>query len=310
MSPESNESDAEVIHDAYDVGCFGLVAGWAYSLKTLSRHYAPNALRSNGPFICESCYSDAVLRKCAEKRDHFAHHTPLSPIILKRETQLHADCLAEICSALKARFPSGKWDVNRTIPANKSKGIGQVVPDISGRVRDQRVAIEAQVSHLTIPRIIRRSRVYHQRDIPILWIVPLTEPIGDRLFRPRLVERYFHSIYFGRAYYWLPGSGTTLQPIHFGPARRFIDHSEWHDPETGEDREAGGYFRRYRVIKRPFYGKSVDVAEHFYRRRRAAFTPPNERKEVPESVIWLDKQPIWWDEKKEKQDDDGAGSSV
>jgi hypothetical protein len=303
MSPKSDEADPDVIHDAHEVGCSGLLSGCAYSLKTLSRHAAGAAARSDGPFICESCYSDAVLRRCTEKRDHFAHHTPLSPVIPKHETQLHRDCLSEICSALAARFPAGSWEMNRPIPANKSKGIALVVPDISGRVGDQRLAIEAQVSHLSVPRIIRRTRAYQQRGIPILWIVPLTEPLGDRLFRPRLVERYFHSIYFGRAYYWIAGSGTVLQPVHFAPARRYIDYSEWYDVEAGEQREAGGYFRRYRVIKRPFYGEPVDIAEHFYRLPRGSFTPTNERKAVPDCVIWLDKHDVWWDDKKEQEYD-------
>ena len=163
------DSEREQRRQAQEAGCFGLFGGWAFSEKLKQDVSAEDSSHEDGPFICRGCLSDAVLRICTEKRDHFAHHSRTSPAIVAGESQLHQDCLREICDALKARFPDGKWDTNREIPANKERGLDKVVPDISGRIGDKRLVIEAQVSFLSIPQIIKRSDVYSKRGIPILW---------------------------------------------------------------------------------------------------------------------------------------------
>ena len=246
--------EQEQRRQAQEAGCFGLLAGYAFS-ETLKRDISADyASHQDAPFICRSCLSDAVIRKCTEKCDHFAHHAGNSPAIIAGETPLHQGCLHEICDSLKLRYPEGNWAINREIPANKEKGFGKVVPDISGRLgtkKDQPLVIEAQVSFLSIPEIINRSEVYSKRGIPILWIVPFKGEWADMPFRPRLYERYLHSMYFGRVYYWKQGFGTRIQPVHYGIANRRIPYSEWYDIDAEQDREAGGYEKPYKVIKRP-----------------------------------------------------------
>lgn len=302
LTPEERKAlqfEQEQRRQAQEAGCFGLLGGWAFSATLKKNVHAEDSSHENGPFICRGCLADAVLRICTEKRDHFAHHSRTSPAIVAGETELHQGCLREICDALKARFPDGKWDTNREIPANKERGFDKVVPDISGRIGDQRLVIEAQVSFLSIPQIIKRSEVYAKRDIPILWIVPLKDDLGDMPFRPRLYERYLHAMYFGRVYYWKPGFGTQLLPVHYGVAERHIPFAEWYDKEEKEEREAGGYDKPYKVIKLPVPTDKIDFTAQFHPLSRPEFKPWNERKTVPALKIWKDKLADWWDKSKD-----------
>ena len=306
LTPEEKKAlqlEQEQRRQAQEAGCFGLLGGWAFSEKLKRDVHAEEGSHEDGPFICRGCLADAVLRICTEKRDHFAHHSRMSPAIVEGETELHRGCLREICDALRARFPKGKWDMNREIPANEKMGVGKVVPDISGRLgdeKDPRLVIEAQVSFLSIPQIIKRSEVYTKRGIPILWIVPLKDDLGDRPFRPRLYERYLHAMYYQRVYYWKPGFGTQLLPIHYGVAERHIPFAEWYDKEAQEEREAGGYDKPYKVIKRPVPVDKIDITTNFYTLSRSEFRPWNERKTVPPLLIWKDTLADWWDKSEDE----------
>lgn len=218
-----------------------------------------------------------------------------------QETDLHRGCLDEILAALRERFPEGNWDKNREIPANEELELGKVVPDLSGRIGGQRLVVEAQVSSLSIGQIIRRSKIYTERKIPILWIIPLKSDIGETPFRPRLYERYLHEVYFGRVYYWMPGWGTDLLPVHFGLAKRFIPLSEWFDSETKEERSAGGVNKWYKVIKRAVLAEKIDFPSAMFSYSRREFKPWNERKTVPPLLIWRDRLRDWWDKFEEAQ---------
>lgn len=282
--------------EAEEFGCYGLVGGFAKQLRTQHNVSAFDVTKTDGPFFCSVCYSDAIVRKCIEKRDHFAHDAPRSPAIGPGESALHEGCKKEVCSALKAAHPDGKWEVERPIRENKEHKLTEVRPDISGRidgVDGMRLVIEVQASALSITQILKRTAVYSKRNIPILWVVPLKEPLTDALFRPRLYERYFHSIYFGRTYYWWPGLGATLLPVHYGVASRHIPLSEWYE-EGGELVTAGDYDKDYKAIKRPVFGPMLDISTGFGPTARDEFTPDNERKAVPSCQIWLDTRRPWW----------------
>lgn len=290
----SREEQAEQdrLREAEEVGCYGLLRGVARSLQTDEEWQAEIAHRDYGPFYCPVCYSDAVLRKCTEKIDHYAHKSRLSPVLGPKETALHAACKEEIRAQLANRFPDGKWASEREIPENKEHKIPLLRPDVSGRIGDHRVVVEVQASALTIPKIVKRTQAYAKRGICILWVVPLHEPLGHLPFRPRLYERYLHSIYYGRVYYWWAGQGVTLTPVHYGPAKRHIEYREWY--EDGEEQSAGGYEATYKTIKTPIYGAPLNLSTDFTLEERGAFTPENERKEVPACRLWQDRLSPWW----------------
>lgn len=295
--PNVMEMDKDVLYrEAEEVGCFGLVGGWARNLYTHCECHASSCSKSDGPFYCPVCHSDAVVRKCAQKRDHFAHVARLTPVIGPKETELHKACKKEICTLLQNRHPSGNWETEREIRENKDKGISRLVPDISGRINGKPVVIEVQASALTIRRIVKRSRGYVQRGIAILWVVPLYEPLGDLPFRPRLYERYLHSIYYGRTYYWWAGQGVTLRPVHYGRAIRHVEYREW--SEGGSIMSGGDYDAEYKIIKTPVCGRDIAIDEDFNIHSREQFVPENERKAVPSCLIWQDNLKSWWSNRK------------
>jgi competence protein CoiA len=112
-------------------------------------------------------------------------------------------------------------------------------------------------------------------------------------FRPRLFERYLHSMYFGRTYYWHRDLGAMVQPVHFGVASRRIAEHEFR--EDGETREGGGYWLPYKRIRTPMPATPVSIGEIFKHQDRKAHRPWNERRAVPAMRILIDKLPLWWD---------------
>lgn len=272
---------------------------WANMLKNHKRIHASEAIKTDGPFYCPETHEELVVRKCIEKIDHFAYKSRLSPTANK-ESNLHFDCKTEICNALKEVFPDGKWEVERPILENKEKGLKKVIPDISGRfgtTKDPAVIVEVQASTLSIKTILTRTEEYTKRNANILWILPLEEDLGTKLFRPRLFERYLHSMYYGRVYYWQRGNGTLLQPVHYGTAEKYIELNTWYE-EGGEERCEGDYYKSYKRLKKPIYESKIDILKDFEFHLRPPFeVEDNEQKNVPECRIFKDKLQIWWTDK-------------
>lgn len=167
--------------------------------------------------MCEACSSDAIHKRCVEKIDHFAHQAPHSPAVGGGETELHYACKTEILADLQKTYPSGKWQMERCFPAKPEKKLKEQRPDLSGYIHEIPVVIENQASALTIPRILARMKDYTRRRCFVLWVVPLKNQFSGELFLPRLYERYFHSIYFGRTYYLAYRGWSNVSP-----------HSLWH----------------------------------------------------------------------------------
>lgn len=280
--------------DAIETGCDGLLSGTALNLYSRKRFDAATCSKKDGPFCCPACYTDAVVRKCSERRDHFAHRARLSPDggPGPGENRLHKNCKEMLCALLAERFPTGKWQCERRIPAKAEGRIPELRPDISGRICERRLVVEVQASSLTISQIIRRTAAYSARNIALLWLVPLTEPLGTLPFRPRLYERYLHSMYFGRTYYWWEGQGLNLAPVHYEPTTRYVEYREWF--EDGALQSGGGYEALYKIVKKPSYGRSLDLERDFDAIQRAEFTPENERKRVPTCLLWRDRLESWW----------------
>jgi competence protein CoiA len=140
-------------------------------------------------------------------------------------------------------------------------------PDASGRVRGQPLAIEVQASALGVDAILQRTQAYTRRKVAILWVLPRNEPPPGDALATRLHERYLHSMYLGRVYYWWPGLGGTVLPVHFGPATRDMP---------------GGYEAAYRAIRTPWCAPRLDIGQDFQPFRR------------PAGQLWVDRLKPWW----------------
>jgi competence protein CoiA len=284
-------------HDSRISRCYGLMARTALKKSDNSTVFAGDINKFDGPFYCPVCLSEAIVRKCSEKVDHFAHHARQSPVIRKKDKELHTKCIEQILQHLQMAFPDGKWEKEREIKENKERGFKKVVPDISGRIGDIPVAVEVQASAYTINRIKAKIEEYEKRTpkLAVLYIIPLIEDLDDEPFRPRLFEKFLHSMYFGRVYYWTNNNPTELLPVHFSPAKRWIEENTWFDTELREERTEGGFYLTYRTVKMPNYGNSIDISKDFTKVERKAFEPKNVKKAVPKCTIFKDKLRSWWD---------------
>lgn len=285
------------IHDSKISRCNGLLERFALKKDNNKKVLAQSVTKIDGPFYCYKCLSEVVVRKCTEKVDHFAHYARQSPILTAKNRELHDNCRDILLSHLQDSFPSGNWETERLIQGNKQKGTKDVVPDISGRIDGIPIAIEIQRSPYTINRIFDKMVEYHKRKVAVLYIVPLREELGEEPFRPRLYEKYLHSIYYGRIYYWDNNCNDYLLPVHFSPAVRWIEESTWFDVELGDYRTAGGCWVPYKTIKQPNCGKRIKISIDFVQEIRAQFTPNNVKKIIPESTIYKDKLDKWWNKK-------------
>jgi competence protein CoiA len=282
--------------------CEGLRGQTALRCSDYKIVHADGITKKDGPFFCPECLSDAVIRKCTEKVNHFAHKARQSPIISAKETKLHNQCRDEIFQAFKTAYPDGNWATERTIEANfKGKKNRERVPDISGKVGGNGIAIEIQKSAYTIQKIYDKTVDYKLLNIFVIWIIPLSKELGSEPFRPRLFEKYLHSLNKGRVYYYLPGSDATVQLVHYSPAKRYIEYVEWID-DNKELQFHGGYDLTYKTIKSPNYGPLLNLTKDFICKEMSEFTPSkNEKKKVPARKLYWDSQNAWWD-KDERND--------
>lgn len=276
--------------------CCGLVGGRAQRVGNNQYVFAKNVIRDDGPFYCPECFSDVIVRKCVEREDHFAHKGNLSKLFGSNESLLHKSCKEEILKGLVEQFPDGKWEIERPIRADDNKGYLEVVPDISGRIGKEAVAIEIQRSSLNIKTIVKRTQEYTKRRVAILWVVPLKEDLPNENFRPRLFEQFLHLMYYHRVYYWQKGYGAKVLPVHFHKEKRYIEESRWFDSETKEEKTAGGYWKTYKTIKKPiFWKKLIDIRTDFISDCAKEWIDKNEKLNVPSRLLFKDNLRKWWD---------------
>lgn len=287
------------LSEARETGCDGLLTGIASNLYTHKRFYAESSQKSDGPFYCEECNTDVVLRKCTEKIDHFAHIARLSPDAGSVESDLHRQCKEEICKTLQKRFPEGRWAMERPLKHCYDMEKNPKRPDVSGFIGQQALVIEVQASCLSLTEILSRIKIYNLAKCAILWVVPLKSDLGTERFRPRLYERYLHSIYFGRIYYWQSGNGLTVLPVHYGKAYKHVESRSWY--ENGKEQSTEAYDKPLKIIKTPIPGSRINIANNFKSKFRDNFKPHNERKEVPLCKTWQDELFHWWDTNDEKK---------
>lgn len=287
-------------NDSYEARCNGLKSGYAISEKTRKKVFCASVTKKDGPFYCPKCNSTAIVRKCSEKEDHFAHKPRLSPVLTSKDQSLHTECKNAICNYLSNQFPDGKWAVERAIDASKSLGTKRIVPDISGRINGIPIAIEVQKTAYTLNKIKEKTEIYNKWNVYVLWIIPLREELGDDDFRPRLFEKYLHAMCFGRAYYWVPTKPTRLLPVHFSYSCRYIEPTSFYD-EDGEEKSFGGYYLPYKTIKRPNSIGYIDIATELKSVERHLFKNKKWDEEIPACRIMMDNKEKWWSENEKEE---------
>ena len=248
------------------------------------------AEKVDGPFVCPGCFGEVILKKGKIKEHHYAHKPPFNCIYGTGESQLHYRCKREIFEALSAHPRCSECEVEKRLEG--------VRPDVYAKIDSNEIAIEVQKTNIDLDDISKKSVIYSELGIYVLWLVPNDSPKlswhdGEEewVCRPKEWEKYFHAIYYGRLYYWQ--NGLLVAPYHFNTFKIYVEERERYD-EYGDEQYAGGYYKDARALKAPIKcpRNQIDIVNDFSPRRRDKFSSKNWS--IPSCNIWIDSMKAWW----------------
>lgn len=255
-----------------------------YAIRTNDQEKinARDTSKGERPFACPSCLKEVYVRKGDIKIHHFAHKPPVTCMHGFGESEKHRECKTAIHAEL-LKHP----DVSR---CELECRMGSVIPDVYAIIRNIHVAIEVQISTLSVREITRRTKYYQQLGVAVLWLpVHRNFLIGSR-YAPKAWERWLHATYFGRVYYWV--KALDVFPVHFDPYFLYVEESSWYD-EDGEECSGGGYFRTSKRYKTPIQGRHVDIASAFRPIKRKSWQGGSFS--IPDCLLYQNTQPVWWE---------------
>lgn len=220
------------------------------------------ASRDDRPFLCHCCGSLVTLRKGGVRAPHFAHQPPVVCEYGVGESEEHRRCKIAIYENL-VRHP-------RVTKCEMERNLGTVRPDVSAYINGVPVAIEVQLSSLSLAKICYRTAEYARKGIYVLWLPLYTRDLNQELYRPRPWERWLHAAYFGSVYYWL--EGLKVVPVHF---------RDYYASVRGRTRDYQKLSRR----KVPIEGRAVLLADDFRPRQREAWS--GQYLSIPQSKLLI-----------------------
>lgn len=243
---------------------------------------AHDVTKADGPFMCPKCAEETILKKGMIKVHHFAHKPPINCEYGQGESEEHRRCKNEIYEHL-CRLGGAICELE--------KDLGSVVPDIFIDFGENKgkVAIEVQISALTMQQIIHRTKEYCKKGIFILWISIYNPNLEKEKYAPKSWEKWLHTVYYGRVYYWQ--KELQLLPIHFDDYLLYVEESEWYDPYGGHQ-YGGGYHKKSKRYRTPKPGTPVNINSDFQGQHRKSWSKGDIF--VPECRIIIDKLPNWW----------------
>jgi competence protein CoiA len=242
---------------------------------------ARDSEKVDGPFCCPKCGCETILRKGRVKIHHFAHKPPVFCEYGKGESDIHRKCKETIFDSLRQNQPIHDCELE--------KDFGKVVPDVFFLVGNTKVAIEVQISNLTMAHIIERTKEYNKLGIYVLWLPIFNDALNAKNYSPKQWEKWLHATYFGRVYYWI--EGLSIAAIHFDEYQLYVEESSWYT-EYGEEQFAGGYYRRSKRYRTPNHGPVLQLSQDFEARNRSAWRGGNI--DIPACKILIDKHRPWW----------------
>jgi competence protein CoiA len=151
------------------------------------------------------------------------------------------------------------------------RNLGTVRPDVSAYIDGVPVAIEVQLSSLSLDKIRYRTAEYARKGIYVLWLPLYAPELNQELYRPRPWERWLHAAYFGRVYYWL--EGLKVVPVHF---------RDYYTRVRGRTRDYQKLSRR----KVPVDGAALSLTDDFRPAHREAWS--GQYLSIPQSKLLMD----------------------
>ncbi|MEK7829821.1 MAG: competence protein CoiA family protein [Acidobacteriota bacterium] len=232
--------------------------------------------KANAPFTCPVCADTVVLRKGTVRIHHFAHKPPVTCNYGAGETEAHRRCKSAIYEGLLQQPTVKKAELERYLKT--------VRPDVSAWISDIPVAIEVQISALSIETIIHRTQEYTRKGIYLLWLAQWDPSLDSDRYSPSAWERWLHAAYLGRIYYW--AEGLLVIPYHMAPYSIYVEENEWYSSE-GERLSAGGYERISKRYKTPIRGRTLDITKDFRRADQEEWSSATFS--IPRRKIFLDR---------------------
>ena len=212
----------------------------------------------NGPFLCPDCKKEVLLRKSVVRVSHFAHRASSHCSHSSRETEAHRRCKKAIYEALSDQ--PGVTDVAL------ERSFGTVRPDVSALIRGVRVAIEVQLSTLSLETIAHRTSEYARKGIYVLWLAQWTPYLDAERYSPRLWEKWVHACYFGRVYYWK--EGLCVLPYRFEPHYRETKNVRY---EISRKQARGNLRRKSKRYRTPIREAARHIVNNFMKKDRDAW---------------------------------------
>jgi competence protein CoiA len=162
--------------------------------------------KASGPFACPKCGDEVILRRGAVKVAHFAHKPPVTCDYGTGETEQHRILKKGIAETLR-----NQGAVNVELEKRLENQIADVYCETA---TGQKVAIEVQISKLSLDQIANRTFAYQRQGVYVLWLVPWHEKLDLSAYSPRQYERWLHALNYGRVYYVT--TEFNVIPYHFG----------------------------------------------------------------------------------------------
>lgn len=225
--------------------------------------------RSEGPFFCFCCRQVVSLRRGEIKAPHFAHLPPVTCEYGQGESEAHRLCKIALFESLSTHPRVRKCEMERDL--------GTVRPDVSAYINEVAVAIEVQLSNLSVSRIQYRTVEYSRKGIYVLWLPVYTDALREERYLPKPWEEWLHAAYGGRVYYWL--EDVRVLPVHFRKTYASI---------RGRTRDYQKLARR----KVPIDGQTSIITDDF--RHVSSPARSTGRWSLPPTKLFMDSQPDWY----------------
>lgn len=216
------------------------------------------ASKTDAPFFCPECGDEVILKTGRRTVNHFAHINPLACRFTEGESEAHRYCKLEIYEALLQTPGVTDAALERPLGSNR--------PDVSAYINGVPVAIEVQISSLSLETIMRRTIDYHQKGIYVLWLLQWKPQLDGGRYAPRLWEKWIHAAYFGRVYYWI--QGLQVVSYTFEPSLKSVPKQTWYSRD-GKKMTGGGYTRRLKRSRTAVRGETLNLVKDFAPRERS-----------------------------------------
>lgn len=164
--------------------------------QTIYSKQCNNSIRKE-KLICPHCKEGMIfVNPYCDIIKHFRHKNTC-PFSTEPESKEHIEMKAFFCNLFGGGTPEVK--------------IGKRIADV---VHDD-VVIECQVSPITMKELIERTKDFNKNGYSVGWVFHPKNfmKIDGNVIKPRKVEKFIHSLFYGRVYYFVDGD---VLPVHFG----------------------------------------------------------------------------------------------